>query len=297
MLSERIYRHPCKWCVLCTFLVVLVVFFGFLFRPKMSLDTCSDERAVARTRFKHNGPTPAPTPTELSESYLNGVTNPIIPRIIHVFQQPSSPRAQAIYEYAREQRIKNMIGEENTTTTEVFTWNANSFYVWVNQTYPWYSSLSPILTMEDQTQVVPFFILDYFGGLYMSPAYIAHVDLFTHLYTGKVNVLESYLPFDEPYSSALIASPPKHPLWNHLHTRLLEGTAKKIDMNLLASVVSEYPSMAYMLRCMNFNRIPERTMPFIQKHSRWVTDCGVETDKCLYGSIQPGCQYVNNECL
>lgn len=204
-----------------------------------------------------------------------------IPRIIHVFEKLSqSPGERAVAKYADEERDRVMFF--NYTTVK---WNVTGLRDWMGSAYAWYVPLLDALTDEQKAQVAPYFILDAFGGIMLSPRYFPHVDLYPYLAPDRVNFLETNMPLWEPVSTSLIASANRHPFWPLIHRRLLEGPAA-VGSHLMGEMGGKYPFMSHVLSCMNFNRIHERSTGHIKKHTNLRRKCGLDTDPCLYGSLE-----------
>ncbi len=203
-----------------------------------------------------------------------------IPRIIHIMEEDGqSPGELAVSAYASHQREKVM--HINYTTMR---WNITGFRAWMAERYPWYLHRLDILEPLDKIHVAPYFILDVYGGIALSSRYVPRVDLYPYLAPERVNMLESNMPLWEPVSTALLASAPRHPFWELVHTRLVQ---KKVVLGsyLIGEMERTYPIMGFVLQCRYFNRIPERSTHWIKKNTALRRKCGVEQDPCLYGSI------------
>jgi len=249
----RVQRRPLTAFLLLVLFIWLLIWV-FIYSPHESIPTC--------------GNTP-----------VFGDKRPALPSIVHMYQIDDSPLAYAVHAYGNEKRSQVM-----SNSTQVITWNRTMFVEWMEINYAWYLPLFATLTVDEQRRVAPYFILPTFGGLFISTAYIPYVDLFPYLSNDRITLLESYTTYEEPYSDAILASPPGHAFWKILHTRLLDGA--KVRASLLSSVTSTHSEMTYVLPCANFNRIPERIMSSVKQHTRWTKKCGVESDPCLYGSVQ-----------
>jgi len=254
MLQQLRYVAETRPRITC--LVFLLLLWILLYRPHVSVDTCGG------------------VPTFTDEP---GVP---LPTILHITHGDDSPQSYAVYAYGKQQRAKVMGND-----TVVMDWNTTTLVNWMEREHSWYLPLFSTLPTEDQWAVAPYFILSTYGGIYMSPAYVPLVNVFPYVSKDRVTLLESYFTYKEPFSNAIMASPPAHPFWTILQRRLLESVGNVGD-SLLSSVAIDHAEMTYVLPCANFNRIPERKMSSVEQHTRWTKKCGLERDKCLNGYMQ-----------
>jgi mannosyltransferase OCH1-like enzyme len=159
-------------------------------------------------------------------------------------------------------------------------------------------------TQMHRADAARYFILHYYGGVFIDMDYVPQVDITKYLSPTMPSFVESPFPLNERVGSALMSSPAKHPFWEVMFKVLVErrsyfNVVRATGPGSLTAAVEKWEresqGQIHVLSCENFFRIPngewgQYTGNWVGRGFRWflsktslTKDCGKPQDGCLYG--------------
>lgn len=214
----------------------------------------------------------------------NSWHNDPVPKIIHQTAPSDKGKWHSIWEHCQKTWLERFPGFEYKmwTDEDIEDLIKNKF----KRFYPIWKAYPKIIYRVD---VVRYFILYEYGGIYADMDYECVQNFYSLLPNGKVSVAESAIA-GEDYQNALMASPRHHPFWMYVISDVIDNRHRTSPVqatgpDVIIRVAKKVPYG--MLHSLPESKFSVETMPLLKQtfQPSWRTDIyAIHHGTCSYCS-------------